>query len=960
MRIILLLFFINLNLANAQVLTGTYTIGGSSPDYATFTAAINALELNGVSGPVTFNVRTGTYTESLLLGPVVGSSIINVITFQSEMSDSSLVILTYAGAANTFQCDTGRYITFKEMTVRNTNASGYSAITINKGSNIKVQNCVLQGASGNAGNGFTCLNPDSCIYIQHTRVFNCQDGIFISDNANFSYPPDIRIDYNNVIAGNNAVYIIDLDSVFIKYNYIQGGFRGLLADGVQIGECHHNTFRSAGGQPFLLLWCSDPENGRLLVDNNLMITTNSNQPTNYGCSFTQTDRVEFINNTIYFNSSYNYQSAFFLNQVDSCFIYNNIIVNNGNGYAYWFYSGVNDRYSDHNVIRTNGSLLAPGISNINQWQTTYQLDFNSISVDPQFVNIPNNFHPSNPLVDGLAIPWPGIADDLIGVARHPQYPDPGAYEFSVAPVANLGPDQTICGNSTILSALNNGSYYLWNTGDTTQSINATSTGIYWVRINNLAGTSSDTINVTIHLLPNITISGSNSVCVNDSTQLSVTSPATTFSWSPVTGLDNSNSSIVNASPSSNTTYTIIVTDNFGCSNSDSISITVNPLPIAQAGIDQSICLGAQTTLGTASGMNCSWMPVTALSLPTDCQPIASPASTINYTLTVTDFNGCENSDTVLVTVNLLPAISVCCAQSICENDTASISATASGSNFLWSPAAGLNTTTGSTVEAFPSSTTTYTVTATDAFSCQSSDTVTITLNPLPTISVCCDQTLCNGDTVSLTATSSASNLSWSPSAGLNTTTGNIVNAFPVLSATYTVTATDGNGCTFADVVTLTVNPSPAIPTITQSIGDLISSESTGNQWYLNGNPISGATGQIYTPVQNGNYTVIYTDVNGCSANSTVYFFGSTGIASNVNDGVNCYFLSDDGLIHFSGLPVGKYQLNIYNELGQIILSDVLEGNGQSQEISLSVSNGIFIISLRGDNFYNWKLVLHGE
>src|SRR5688572_16544157 len=100
-------------------LNGTYTIGGASPNYATFTAAINALVTNGVSGPVTFNVRNGTYTEQLSISAVAGVSAVNEVIFQSENLDSTLVTLTYNATTlanpHTLKFNGGQYITFRKM-----------------------------------------------------------------------------------------------------------------------------------------------------------------------------------------------------------------------------------------------------------------------------------------------------------------------------------------------------------------------------------------------------------------------------------------------------------------------------------------------------------------------------------------------------------------------------------------------------------------------------------------------------------------------------------------------------------------------------------------------------------------------------------------------------------------------------------------------------------------------------
>ena len=79
----------------AQITTGTYTIGGASPSYATFTAAVADLNTNGLAGdgPVVFDVRDGTYDEQLVINQITGASAINTITFQSESANNTLVTL---------------------------------------------------------------------------------------------------------------------------------------------------------------------------------------------------------------------------------------------------------------------------------------------------------------------------------------------------------------------------------------------------------------------------------------------------------------------------------------------------------------------------------------------------------------------------------------------------------------------------------------------------------------------------------------------------------------------------------------------------------------------------------------------------------------------------------------------------------------------------------------------------
>ena len=88
----------------------------------------------------------------------------------------------------------------------------------------------------------------------------------------------------------------------------------------------------------------------------------------------------------------------------------------------------------------------------------------------------------------------------------------------------------------------------------------------------------------------------------------------------------------------------------------SVIVTVNPNPVADAGPDHTICLGGSVTLGDGLGMGYTyeWSPTQDLNNPFTHHPVAIPTITTTYTLTVTDANGCTDTDDVIVTVNPLP------------------------------------------------------------------------------------------------------------------------------------------------------------------------------------------------------------------------------------------------------------------------------------------------------------------
>ncbi|HPD64058.1 MAG TPA: hypothetical protein P5050_00010 [Bacteroidia bacterium] len=143
--------------SRGQALTGTKTIGGTSPDYATFTAAISDLNSKGVgTGGVTFVVRDGTYTEAITLRDVTGASASNMITFVSQSMDSTKVTLTNSSTTATVQFTPSagnvQYYRFKWIKIVNTSTGIGNAVRFNPNSTygtnyIKIENCILQRAT---------------------------------------------------------------------------------------------------------------------------------------------------------------------------------------------------------------------------------------------------------------------------------------------------------------------------------------------------------------------------------------------------------------------------------------------------------------------------------------------------------------------------------------------------------------------------------------------------------------------------------------------------------------------------------------------------------------------------------------------------------------------------------------------------------------------------------------------
>ncbi|MDD3878356.1 MAG: gliding motility-associated C-terminal domain-containing protein, partial [Bacteroidales bacterium] len=232
------------------------------------------------------------------------------------------------------------------------------------------------------------------------------------------------------------------------------------------------------------------------------------------------------------------------------------------------------------------------------------------------------------------------------------------------PIADAGDDTTICANRTIQIGSNpiSGNSYTWFPPSTLDNpyianpiaapIANTTQYIITVVDGATACINRDTIIVTM-LNPLIANAGIDvEICAYDSIQIGAALVEGQFySWFPQTGLSNPFAPNPMASPSETVNYILTVTDTAGCDPiTDEILVLVHPLPDANAGIDDTIMSGASTQLIATGGVQYFWFPVEGLSNAFLFNPIASPDSSTDYMVTVTDIFGCKNTDTVSIVV----------------------------------------------------------------------------------------------------------------------------------------------------------------------------------------------------------------------------------------------------------------------------------------------------------------------
>lgn len=334
------------------------------------------------------------------------------------------------------------------------------------------------------------------------------------------------------------------------------------------------------------------------------------------------------------------------------------------------------------------------------------------------------------------------------------------------------------------------------------------------------------------------------------------------------------------SPSTTTTYTVTVADSVCTSStaSDQVTVGAGSLPVADAGPDIQYCTGDQVNLAANGGVDYEWYELPAnTQIGTAATITVSPTGNIDYYVKVIN-NGCFDFDTVSVTERQVPVIDAGPDTTMCSGETITMGASG-GVQYLWIPSTGLSNDSVGSPEASPVSTTTYTVLGIDAYGCENTDNVTVTVNPTPPVDAGADVSICFGATTQLSA-SGGGNYAWSPATDLSDP--NIAN--PVCSTlatiTYSVTVTSVAGCDSTDDVEVTVVPLPVagfdLPPNACVFGDVaisftgVGSTTATYNWNFNGGSIVSGTGQgpyIINWTSTGTKTVTLQVIeNGCISN----------------------------------------------------------------------------------------------
>ena len=454
---------ISVNLKPA--LSGTFTIGGATPDYNTFTAAVNDLLATGVCGPVTFNVQAGTYTEQVTIPPIPGASAVNTITFDGGTGNAPSRILQYSTPATNdyvIKLDGADYIRIKNLTINATGVSyGYCVYLTNQADYDQITNCVINAyssASGSyqigicaAGASYsTAANSANNLLIQNNTVTGGYYGILIRGLSTAVPCLNVQVLDNTVINFYYyGIYMYYHSATQILRNtvtqrtsgtYTTAGY-GIMAyyqnDGPQIVQ----NKVIVQSYPMYVYYPNQANLIRGSVINNSLIALYNT--TNYGMYVYYGYKLDIFYNSMSMNTTTGTGYGLYINYGSGLDVRNNSVAYYGtSGTGYLIYSPSSASYQ---TLNYNNYYTTTSVANQYYFNGTYYTSLgalqaayptfnaNSVSGNPYYYNKLSDLHSNSHVGFQTGTPIAAVTNDFDNQARDPLTPCIGVDEFPQPP-----------------------------------------------------------------------------------------------------------------------------------------------------------------------------------------------------------------------------------------------------------------------------------------------------------------------------------------------------------------------------------------------------------------------------------------------------------------------------------------------------------------------------------------------
>lgn len=467
----------------------------------------------------------------------------------------------------------------------------------------------------------------------------------------------------------------------------------------------------------------------------------------------------------------------------------------------------------------------------------------------------------------------------------------------------------------------------------------------------------------------IAATGATTFCAGDSVYLQSTSTATGYSYQwQLNGVDVANAIGTDLYANAAGNYTLNTTNSCGTVASNSIAVNVNPLPLAFIlSTGTSFCSGDSLVLNalTDSTYSYQWQ-LNGVDIIGEILPSLTVTQAGDYNVVVGNgLCGTSTSSIVQVAVNAatIATVNTPLSTAICAGDSVLLSAvTDSTYSYQWQ-LNGADITGEITSLLMVTQAGDYSVIVNGLCGADTSAALTITINPLPTAIITSgNTTVCANDSVTLSAGSGTGyTYQWQLN-GVDII-GETQISYTVLSGgNYTAVVSNSCGNATSNTIAVTVYPVVTAPVINLQTDSLVSTPASSYQWYYGGVAIPGANSAYYVPTQNGAYTVVITDANGCTAVSSIFAMTTVGIRDvNAAGSMNVYPNPASDVVFVEGNSSSPAVIiSVLSTSGQLIRSATQTVSGKNFKSIIDVSKfakGLYVLKIENGDAVSYLKVV---
>ena len=639
-------------------LYGNFVIGGTNPDFPTFTDAVNALNSFGVCSAVTFLVADGVYTEQISIGDVVGASATNTITFTSVSGNTANCQMQFAGTTTNnyvVKLNSSSFITMEGIGFNNTSTASQRVLELAGAAHDNT----FDGCLFITPNTTTSSNLRAVIYansgamvnntVKNSSITGGSYGVYHYGSSTTARASGFLFENNNVTGWNNyGFYGYYNSNLRVTGNTFLSGQASATTTsyGLYIwysnngSEISYNKVTpNAVGAPTYASYMGYLEgslsNPAKYTNNVIVAGLPTNTGVTYGAYCSSFGFAIFEHNNIIAQGTSASSRGLYLTSGAYNKLYNNNIITTGPSgmCAYYTPSYVVLESENNNMYSAGGTFayLGANVTNFADWQAL-GLDINSKNVSPVFQF--DWTKTCEPELNNAGRPS-AVATDLDGDVRSATTPDIGADEFGL--LSNIIAEESIniCpgASATINANVLTGDTIIWMNTDTANAYTAAQVGQVTVYGFNNCSASYDTLMITN---PS-TVSLQNDTIICEGASISVGSNILgNYTWS-----NGDTTATISVNSAGN--YAVTVVDAYGCTSNDNVTINVAAGAILPT--DTTFCDGSSIFLDcgvpSASYQWTNGLPASQ---------IVSVNTTGIYAVTVTDTYGCTSTASVDVTV----------------------------------------------------------------------------------------------------------------------------------------------------------------------------------------------------------------------------------------------------------------------------------------------------------------------